>query len=221
MNLRLTASVLMVALAALTPSTRQTQAADPPAEFFFKPGDRIVFLGDSITDGWNRGGEFSWLKFAPYDPANFGISGDRTEHVLWRLVNGELDTVRPKVVVIMIGTNNIGQLKDEQPEWAAAGVTKIVETVREKLPESKVLLLAVFPRGNSDSRERAGVAAINQIISKLDNGSTVRYLDIGHAFLDPNGELPKEIMPDKLHLTAKGYELWYEAMRPLLDEMMK
>jgi lysophospholipase L1-like esterase len=181
----------------------------------------LLFLGDSITDGWPRGGEYSWLKFAPFNPADFGVSGDRTEHLLWRIVNGELEGIHPRVTVIMIGTNNIGQVTTEDPAWAAAGVKKIVDTVREKLPETKILLLAVFPRGLADSKQRADVAAINAIISKLDNGTTIRYLDIGKAFLDDKGELPKEIMPDKLHPTARGYDLWYNAMAPTLNQMLK
>jgi len=181
----------------------------------------FLLLGDSIMDGWPRRGEWSWLQFAPYHPADFGISGDRTEHVLWRITNGELDGIHPKVVMIMIGTNNIGQIKTETPEWAANGVKKIVETVRTKLPETKVLLLAVFPRGLKASPERAKVEEINKIIATLDNGKTVRFLDIGKDFLNDQGELTPDIMPDKLHPTAKGYDIWYKAVHPLVDEMMK
>ncbi|MGC4072059.1 MAG: GDSL-type esterase/lipase family protein [Nibricoccus sp.] len=181
----------------------------------------LLFLGDSITDGWPRRGEWSWLKFAPYRPGNFGISGDRTEHVLWRIQNGELDGISPKLTVIMIGTNNIGQIPDEKPEWAAQGVKRIVEVVREKIPSSKILLLAVFPRGTKDSEPRAKVDEINKLIAKLDNGKTIRYLDIGNRFLDAAGELPVDVMPDKLHPTAKGYDIWYAAVSPTIDAMMK
>ena len=185
----------------------------------------LLFIGDSITDFWPRRGQPSWKKFEEkYHPADFGISGDRTEHVLWRLDNGEIDgiTPNPKVVVIMIGTNNIGHFPDEKAEWAAAGVTKIVQTVREKLPDSKILLLGVFPRDTKDSPRREKVTQINEIISKLDDGGQhIRYLDIGDKFLDSNGEIPKDIMPDKLHPTTQGYDIWYGAMEPTLEEMMK
>ena len=184
----------------------------------------LLFIGDSITDFWPKRGADSWKKFEEqYHPADFGISGDRTEHVLWRLENGEIDNItpNPKVVVIMIGTNNIGHFKDETPEWAAAGVTKIVQTVRGKLPDSKILLLGVFPRDTKDSDNRKKVQQINAIISKLDDGKQIRYLDIGDKFLDQNGEIPKAIMPDKLHPTTQGYDIWYGAMQPMLDEMMK
>ena len=180
----------------------------------------LLFLGDSITDGWPWGGKESWAKFAKYDPADFGISGDRTEHVLWRITHGELEGIHPKVVVIMIGTNNVGHSQDEKPEWAAAGVKKIVDTVREKLPDAKILLLGVFPRDAKDSPLRKKVTAINEIISKLDDGQKVRYLDIGNRFLDADGQIPKGIMPDALHPNAKGYDIWYDAMIPVLEKMM-
>ena len=181
----------------------------------------LLFLGDSITDFWPSRGQGSWLKFAPYHPADFGISGERTEQVLWRITNGELDGINPKVTVIMIGTNNIGHFPNEEPEWAAAGVQKIVETVHQKLPNTKVLLLGVFPRATKESIARKKVEAINAIISKLDDGKKTRYLDISKVFLDDQGEIPKEIMPDSLHPSPKGYDLWYDAMNPLLTEMMK
>lgn len=210
-----------------TPESAITPFTSNPgrhADFLYrmKEGDvGLLFIGDSITDFWPRRGEWSWLKFAKYNPADIGISGERTEQVLWRLTNGELDGIHPKVAVIMIGTNNIGQFNDEKPEWAAAGVRKIVDVVHEKLPDTKVLLLGVFPRSFKESEQRQKVEEINKIICKLDDGGKTRYLDIGEKFLDANGELPADVMPDKLHPSAKGYDIWYEAMNPLLEEMMK
>jgi lysophospholipase L1-like esterase len=194
------------------------------AEFLYRITEGqvgLLFLGDSITDGWPRRGEWSWLKFAPYYPANFGVSADRTEHVLWRITHGELDGINPKVTVIMIGTNNIGQISDERPEWAANGIVKIVETVHEKLPQTQVLLLGIFPSATKGSLHRQKIAQINQTIAKLDDGKKTRYLDIGGSFLNADGEIPADVMPDKLHPSAKGYDIWYEAMEPLLKEMMK
>ena len=179
----------------------------------------LLFLGDSITDGWSKNGELTWLKFAPYNPANFGISGETTEQVLWRITNGELEGINPRVVVIMIGTNNIGQFDDEKPEWAAAGVKKIVDTVKAKTT-AKILLLGVFPRNEKASANRAEVAAINKIISGYAD-DRVTYLDIGDKFLDANGEIPDDVMPDKLHPNAKGYRIWYEAMNPTLEKLME
>ena len=217
-----------------TPAPRTPESAITPTSVARNPGRHVqfmsritqgdvglLFLGDSITDFWPRKGQGSWQKFAPYKPADFGISGERTEDVLWRITNDELNGIHPKVTVLMIGTNNIGHFRDEKPEWAAAGVRKIVETIHQKLPETKVLLLAVFPRATSGSPARAKVNEINQIIAKLDDGKKTRFLDIGKVFLDPKGEIPKDVMPDALHPNAHGYDLWYEAMNPLLTEMLK
>lgn len=206
---------------AVTPTIKDSRRHD---EFLYriKEGEiDLLFLGDSITDSWPRGGEWSWLKFAPYRPANFGVSGDRTEHVLWRIQNGELEGIRPKVAVVMIGTNNIGQDKGENPEWTAGGVKKILEVIREKLPSTKVLLLGVFPRDAKDSQKRAATVTINEIISKYGDGNKVQYLDIGRVFLDANGEILTDVMPDRLHPNAKGYDLWYDAIAPTLEKMMK
>jgi lysophospholipase L1-like esterase len=183
----------------------------------------LLFLGDSITDGWPRGGEVTWLKFAPYKPANFGIGGDKTEHLLWRITNGELEGFKPKVVVIMIGTNNIRDDTKDKPEWVAGGIKKIVQTVREKLPESKILLLAVFPRADKNDPRYEMVREINKEVVKLklEEDSQVHYLDIGDVFLDSHGEIPSDVMPDKLHPAAKGYALWYKAMQPTLDKLMQ
>lgn len=210
-----------------TPDSAITPASRNPnrhAQFLYRAKQGpvgLLFLGDSITDGWARTGEWTWLNFSRYSPANFGVSGERTENVLWRILNGELDGLHPKVTVILIGTNNVGQVPDEKPEWAANGVKRIVAVVREKIPDTKILLLAVFPRGTRDSALRKSVAEINRLIAPLDDGHTIRYLDIGAKFLDANGELPPDIMPDKLHPSPKGYEIWYAAMEPLLEEMMR
>lgn len=206
---------------AITPAVKD---AHRHAKFLerIKQGDiELLFLGDSITDGWPRNGERSWLKFAPYKPANFGIGGDRTEHLLWRITNGELDGIRPKVAVVMIGTNNIGHFADEKPEWAANGVKKILDTIHSKLPQTKVLLLGVFPRGTPDSAHRKAVVEINRIIANFADGKKTRFLDIGTSFLDQEGNIPADVMPDKLHPNAKGYDIWYQAMVPVLDEMMR
>ena len=181
----------------------------------------LLFIGDSITDFWPGRAKDTWAKFAAYQPADFGISGERTENTLWHINNGVLDGIDPKAVVIMIGTNNIGHFADEKVEWAAAGVKKVVETVRSKLPKAKILLLGVFPRDVKASPMRAKVDAINDIIKTYADGTQVQYLDIGPKFLDADGELPKDVMPDKLHPTAKGYQIWYDAMWPTLEPLLK
>ena len=157
-------------------------------------GIDILFLGDSITDGWRNRGSNVWNKYyAPRHAANFGISGDRTQHVLWRMDNGELDGIKPKVVVLMIGTNNTGKESDNKirntvPE-IIEGVQAVVRELRAKLPDSKILLLAIFPRGTLDNPQRAQIALINTVIAKLDDGKMVKFLDIDSKFLEADGTL--------------------------------
>jgi lysophospholipase L1-like esterase len=185
-----------------------------------KGGVEVVFLGDSITQGWNNNA--TWKKyFEPLKAANFGIGGDQTGHVLWRITDGgELDAIKPKVAVVMIGTNNSGR---DSAAQIAEGITLIVKTIHQKTPSTKVLLLGVFPRGEKAGTPiRAKLAEINSIIAKLDDGGkTVKYLDIGDKFLNPEKNLTKDIMPDYLHLSARGYEIWADAMMPTLQEMLK
>ncbi len=186
----------------------------------------LVFLGDSITDGWRKRGLEVWNKFyAPRHALNLGIGGDRTQHVLWRIEHGELKGLKPKVVVLMIGTNNTGKEKDGSPRNSTAeiieGVTAVVKKIRTKLPKSKLLLLAVFPRGAVDAPQRAQIKEINDAIAKLDDGKKIKFLDIGKVFLAEDGSIPKTIMPDLLHPNAEGYQLWADAMEPTLAAMMK
>jgi len=181
----------------------------------------LLFIGDSITDYWPKRGEKSWAKFAEYKPLDLGISGERTEDVLYRINHGELEGYKPKATVIMIGTNNIGHFRDEKPEWVAAGIEKIVKTVHEKLPDTKVLLLGIFPREDVTSTNRKKITQINRLIAKLDDGTKTKFLDIGKVFMDEKGEIPLDVMKDKLHPTDKGYDLWYDAMWPTLSEMLK
>ena len=189
-------------------------------------GVDILFMGDSITDFWRNRGSNVWNQsYAPRHAANFGISADRTEHVLWRIDNGELDGIHPKVVVLMIGTNNTGKERNGTPRnttpQVIEGVKAVVNDFRTKLPDTKILLLGIFPRGTLDDPQRAQVALINTVIAKLDDGQMVRFLDIGPKFLEADGTLSKDIMPDLLHPSEKGYQIWADAMNPTLDEMMK
>lgn len=180
---------------------------------------QVVFIGDSITDGWRGRGKKVWQSnYGKYNALNLGIGGDRTEHVLWRVDHGELDGISPKAIVMMIGTNNIGSSAQE----IAAGITCDVKAVHEKAPDAKILLLGVFPRGmNAHNPARAKIKEVNQTISKLDGTDNVKYLDIGDKFLEPDGTLPKNIMPDALHPNAKGYAIWAKAIEPTLDELVK
>jgi hypothetical protein len=206
---------------AITPVAKDL---DRHAEFLerSKQGDvDLLFLGDSITNLWPRVGERSWLKLAPYKPANFGIDADCTEHLLWRIEHGELDAISPRVVVLLIGSNNVFFFADEAPQWTARGVEKIVRVIRERLPASKVLLFGIFPRDDKESRVRRTITAVNREIRHLDDGAQVRFVDIGDQFLDAEGNIPSDIMPDKVHPNAKGYDLWYRSLESILPEMLK
>jgi lysophospholipase L1-like esterase len=186
----------------------------------------LVFIGDSITDGWRKGGLEVWNKYyAPRHALNLGIGGDRTQHVLWRIEQGELAGLNPKAVVLMIGTNNTGTEKDGSARNSTAeiiqGVTAVVKEIRTKLPRSKLLLLAIFPRGTVDAPQRAQIKEINTALARLDNGTKIKFLDIGKVFLTDDGSIPKTIMPDLLHPNAEGYQRWADAMEPTLARMLK
>ena len=188
----------------------------------------VLFLGDSITEGWSGRGKALWEKnYAPLNAANFGIGGDRTQHVLWRIDNGELDGISPKVLVLLIGTNNIGY----EPAEILKADTKIIQEIHDKLPQTKVLVLAIFPRGadpkGTDKKDentatfREKIIEVNKGLALLDDGNKTRFLDFGSKFLDDDNKIPKDIMPDALHPNAKGYQIWVDAMNPLLTEMLK
>ncbi len=179
----------------------------------------VVFIGDSITQGWEGAGKEVWKKFyADRNAVNLGIGGDRTQHVIWRLDNGNLEGISPKVAVIMIGTNNSNSNTAEE---IAQGVTKIVEQLREKTPETKILLLGTFPRGADASDEKRQINEhSNEIVKKLADDEHVFYLDISDKFVDAEGKLSKEIMPDLLHLSEKGYQIWAESIEPTLKKLL-
>jgi beta-glucosidase len=179
----------------------------------------LVFIGDSITQGWEGSGKGVWAKFySKRNAVNLGIGGDRTQHVIWRLDNGNIKDIKPKAAVIMIGTNNSGS---NTPEQIAEGVAVIVKQLRTKLPETRILLLAVFPRGTDKNDKRRQVnEKTNAIFMKLADGKHVHYLDLGPHFLAKDGTLSREIMPDLLHLSEKGYTIWAECMDAKLKELL-
>ena len=179
----------------------------------------VVFIGDSITQGWENEGRAVWQRhFAPQHALALGFGGDRTENVLWRLQQGEVDGLAPKVVVLMIGTNNSGM---RPPESTAAGVKHLLDELRQRLPKTKVLLLAIFPRGEKPDDYLRGVNdRVNKIIAGHADGRTVHYLDINAALLEPDGSLSKDVMPDLLHLSEKGYATWQRAMAPTLQKLL-
>lgn len=181
----------------------------------------LVMIGDSITDFWESFHRDAWKKFNSGRLAlNIGYAGDLTQHAIWRLEHGELDGYKAKVVTIMIGTNNNTSDKSK-PEDVAEGVKKIVSIVREKQPQAKIILHAIFPRGGSAESDHARARARNDKTNALlkefvaKDGKIV-WLDLTKELTDETGWVPKDIMEDYLHPTAKGYQVWARALKPLL-----
>ena len=214
-------SLLSLDVEATKPAPRDanwTKRHDGFVEIAKKGGVDFLLLGDSITDGWRGKGKAVYAEqFEPLKAANFGIGGDRTQHVLWRLQNGELDGVTPKLCMLMIGTKN----GKDSAEDVAAGITAIVKELQKKSPATKVLLLGIFPRGEKPNPGREKNDKVNTMVAKLDDGGkTVKYLDIGGKFLAEDKSISKDIMPDFLHLTEAGYKLWADAVLPTVKEML-
>jgi lysophospholipase L1-like esterase len=182
----------------------------------------LLFVGDSITDWWRQEqrGKPVWDKtWGAMKPANFGIAGDTTQGVLWRMQNGELEGFKAKLIVLMLGTNN---LRRNDVADIAAGDAAIVAEFRKRQPQAKVLILGVFPRGAAaDNEFRPMIKELNGHLARLADNKQVFYLDIGDKFLAPDGTLPADIMPDALHPNLKGYEIWAAATVDKVKELMK
>lgn len=194
------------------------------AEVARKRQPKVVFLGDSITRHWCDTGKEQWKRYLDnetYRPVNLGVSGDRTDEVLWRIDDGCLDGYEAKCVVLMIGTNNTGHFKveDESPEDTASGIAAILKRIRAKQPKAKIVLCAIFPRGaKPDDPNRKRNEAVNRRIRAFADGKGVLWLDFNKQFLTPDGELTREMAPDLLHPGPQGYELWFKALKPYLDK---
>jgi beta-glucosidase len=180
----------------------------------------LLFIGDSITHGWEGGaGKELWEEYyGDRNAANIGFSGDRTQHLLWRFEHGNLDGISPKVAVVMIGTNNHG---DNTAEEIADGIKAVVQMLRDKLPETKVLLLGIFPRDEQPGTpNRQKLQQATDEAAKIADGDMIHFLDIGPYFLTEEGVLTKEVMPDALHPSKVGYQIWAESMEAKLAELL-
>jgi len=164
----------------------------------------------------------AWRKpLAPVKGSTCGTAGEHTRTVLWRLDHGEVDGIKPKGIVLLIGTNNFG-LHNDKPEDTLRGVEAVIAKLREKLPESKILLMGLLPRdAKPDTDFRKRIKTLNEGLAKLADGDEIKYLDIGDKFLEPDGALSKDLMPDALHLSEKGYAIWAEAIDPIVSEWLK
>ncbi|RZI98069.1 MAG: 1,4-beta-D-glucan glucohydrolase, partial [Rubrivivax sp.] len=169
----------------------------------------LVFMGDSITEGWERAGKAVFAEhFAKYNAVALGFGGDRTESLLWRLQHGEIDGMAPKAIVMLIGTNNTGE-RMEDPARTVAGIRANLEEIKKRQPQAKVLLLALLPRDEKpDGLMRQHNAKINALMPALADGKQVVFLDVGPSLTNPDGTLSKDILPDWLHLSPQGYEIW-------------
>lgn len=181
----------------------------------------LLFIGDSITQGWEEEGRRVWDAFYGRRRAvNLGFNSDQTDNVLWRLDHGEIDGITPKLAVVMIGTNNT-TMREDPPEQTAAGIQAILTTLHTRLPQTKILLLALFPRGaSSDDPHRLVNQAVNERLRTFADQRHVFFLDLGPRFLDKAGRLSEEVMPDALHPSERGYRLWAEAMEHLVKTLL-
>ena len=184
---------------------------------------QVLFVGDSITGGWRDIGKAIWEKeFVPLHAVNIGIAGSQTQHILWQFENGAIDGINPRVVVLMIGVNNVVASPSQSAADIARGIATIVARLREKLPRTRVLLLATFPKDRAPTTpDRRKIQEINALIAKFDDGKNVRFCDLTPKFLSRDGTLPSEISPDGVHLSPGGYAVWAEAMRPQLRALIE
>ena len=227
--LALTSTLAFAQNLATTLENRDVDRYHQQAERMAQGDVDLLWVGDSITHFWETNGKNVWAKYYDNRKAmNFAISGDRTGQVLWRIANSPMDKINPKMTVVMIGTNNIGHKKpgsDEMhstPAETVEGIKAIVDQLKEKYPETKILLLEVFPRGNKpNDRLRVAVNEINKGLEAIYANNAVENVQlysINDLFLTEDGELTKEIMPDFLHPSEKGYEIWAKALEPMIAD---
>ena len=226
-------SLAMLGLAgdpsSLVPAPRKEQGAIERQDLLLRrvresKGADVVFVGDSITQGWEGPGQEAWdtvlaaMGTPPARLLNLGNSGDRTEHVLWRLQQAPLTPLAPKAIVLLIGTNNLGHGTSNAAE-TLAGTRAVLKLLHEQCPDARIFAMATFPRGERLNPMRGDILQINQAIA-ADHGPEVTVVDIGTRFVQPNGDIRKDLMPDALHLSPAGYRIWADAvadaLRPVL-----
>lgn len=190
-------------------------------------GVDLLFLGDFTTEGWHIGGKHGggargkkvWAAYyEQLSAASFGIRGDKTQHLLYRITHGELDGITPKAVVVLIGSAN---LASNTPEEAVGGVQAVVKEIRRKLPETHIVLMGLLPwRFRPTDRIRTQIAQVNEGLAKLDDGKSVFYVDLTPKLVNEKGQMTAEISDDGINLTPKGYTIWAEAINPKLEEWL-
>lgn len=207
-----------------TPDQRFTKRHETFVAEAGKGGVDLLLVGDFLTDDWrgnnkNHVAAICEKAFGSYRPANFGQGGDYTQHVLWRMQNGELNGIQPKVVMLLIGGTN-GSNSDD-PAAIASGVRAIIATIQQKVPSAKVLLIGVPPWQEKLGKLRAQHTAVNPLLAAMDDGGkTIKYVDFGGKLIGPDGTVAKELMPDGVHLSEQGYQIWADAVNAPLKELM-
>jgi lysophospholipase L1-like esterase len=188
----------------------------------------LYFVGDSITRRWGATDPAyapmlaNWRQnFFGWNAANFGWGGDTTGNILWRLEHGELDGVRPKVIVVQAGTNNVGLPPGQRAdaEDVAGGVRAIVELCRKKAPEATIIVTAIFPR-NDRMEYMTTINAVNERLARLADGKRVRFLNVNDKLAEKDGKLYEGMMGDGLHPTVRGYQVWAAGLEPVLTELL-
>jgi beta-glucosidase len=193
----------------------------------------VIMLGDSITHKWERAGKKVWKEYyGKRNAVNLGFGGDRTQHVLWRIQHGEIEGINPKLAILMIGTNNTGR-EGSTAERIADGIKAIVCELRKKLPNTKILVLGIFPRGSVEQRKGetyyetapyndqwAKIDRINKLTSRIADNKMIYYLNINKVFLNEKGEVTRKALPDLLHPGEKGFQLWAQAMEPTVKKLL-
>ncbi|MGA2854375.1 MAG: GDSL-type esterase/lipase family protein, partial [Verrucomicrobiota bacterium] len=177
----------------------------------------IEFIGDSITEGWEGAGKNVWREcYGNRKCINMGVGGDQTQHVLWRIEQGQLDGIKARVAVVMIGTNNSNNNRAGVEDYSTAeileGVQAIVQQIRTRQPDTKIILLGIFPRGQKFSAQRGKILQVNQALARLDDGRNIFYIDFGSQLIESDGSISKSMMRDYLHPGEAGYKIWAAAI---------
>jgi lysophospholipase L1-like esterase len=237
----ITAAILLVTTAALPQTTSTITPKPRQSEFWLNRFDEInrrieqgnidlLFVGDSITHFWEGTiyptnsephgtvGQAVWDEYySQRNAVNIGIGGDKIEHILWRLDHGNIDGISPKLIVLLAGTNNA---KDNTAAEIADGIVAIIDKLQLKLPDSKILLLSIFPRGEYPNDLRTILANASQTAAaRIADKDNVYYMDIAANFLSNDGILSPDIMPDARHPNEQGYRIWAESIEPIVSEL--
>lgn len=227
-------AICVFALGAIEPTPRKDRNSQVAhmqlLEKARKGGIDVYFEGDSITRRWGTSdpqyADFlaNWKEnFFGWNAGNFGWGGDATANILWRLQNGELDDVNPKVIVLLAGTNDVGNRADESKiELVVDGIKAILDVMRQKAPAATIILMGITPRndGPGGANNVAIIKKINERISRFADGKTIRYLNINDNLANPNGTLLEGVTVDRLHLSTKGYQVWADALKPIFTELL-